>query len=619
MSDTPQFSGDYIVGWKLRLIVRLEEFGNTTLVRNLATNPITPPQVMRGVTSTRSQATPQQVPATPSAPGGYVVSFAGGTVPSGGAGGGPQSVDSSQDGLTYTIGAVIPRSFKLGINGFKEPDTMSCELRYVDVPFDPMCFRSIGLELYVGTMTQDDYTAGVGGATRTTTVGTTQLSEPLNVIPDGFTGPQGEPRTNLRFQGFVDEWETAFTDEGLAVVRLKCSDNTRLFIDQPMPPGLRCSTTLPLDQAIAQLLANFPQFAGLTVSYLPAQATSPVIGTAFADGAQMPDGLQASNGGASQTLSVWDYLVELCTAIGHNVRVEGTNLIIQRIRAALGRNFPPRIGDPFVGRTWGGSLHQLRTFIWGRNCKTVTNRRKYSRTAVNCEVRSYNPLTKTTMLARFPPFANSQGVGGQASGPNASTNRLIHTLPGDGRQETKYTVFPVPGVTDQATLQNVAQAYYEGLNRGELGKVIHTRDLASFAGDATDPDILDLFAGDHIEFLTERFDDSNDTVDTDLGQLENALLQANLGYDLLMTAGFDAGFAAKYCATYAAVGFQTTFAVKRMDVSGDHEAGIDITIEGANCVEARVDGPGVADFADQALGALGTTPPTPQNQPVGGP
>jgi hypothetical protein len=613
--------GDYYVGWKLRLIFRLEEFSNTTIVRNLAQNPITPPTVMRGVSNTRSQAlTIQQVPATPSAPAGWSVNFTGGTsVPAGG----PQAVGGSGDNLTFVVGGVIPRRFAHHKNGFKEADTMECDLRWIDVPFDPLCFRSVAVELYYGTIDPDDYTAGISGATRQVSYsGSAQTAEPLNVIPDGFTGPQGEQRSNLRFQGFVDEWTVTFDPEALASVSFKCSDNTRLFLDQPMPPGLRISSTIPIDQAVAQLLAQFPQFGGIVVQYEPAGTTIPMLGPVFIDAGQMPDGLQATNGGAKQTLSVWDYLVEVATCLGHNIRVEGTTVVIQRIRAALGKNFPPRYDDPFTGRTWGGSNHPLRTFIHGQNCKRVDKHRKYARTTQNIEVRCFNPLTKSTMIARFPPFTNSQGLGGQASGPNASTNRMVHALPGDGRQETKYTVYPVAGVGDQATLQNIAQAYYEGMNRAELGLSIHTKDMASFAGDNSDPDVLDLEAGDHFEFLTQRFDLSlTDPIASDIGNLENELLQTSAAANLLVQLGFDPMFAQQYAATYAASGYQTTFVLKKADIMGDiaDEAGIEVHLEGANMVEARFDAPGVADFADATLGAAGTSSPTAQNQPQGGP
>ena len=612
MPDSPQFSGDYIVGWKLRIIVRIDEFAGIEVVRDLKANPITPPQTMRGVNATRSSAVATQVAATGTNPAGYAVTFAGGTAASPG---GPQGVDSSSDGLTFTIGGVIPKSWKHQLNGFKAADTMTCEMKYVDLPFDPMCFRSVGVELFYGTMTQDDYMAGMDGATRQTTTGSVQSSEPLNVIPDGFTGPSGEQRSNLRFQGFVDEWEVDFSDENLAIVRFKCSDNTRLLMDQPISPGDGVSTTVPIDQAVAQLLAKYPQFVGLTVEYRPTGVTIPVFGKAFADCSQLADRVTPTQGGAAQSLSVWDYLVEVCGALGHNIRVENTTIVIQRIRAALGKNFPSRDGDPFTGRTWGGSNHLLRTFIWGRNCKGGTKRRKYARTGMNVECRSYDPAGKVTRVARYPP-----GLG-KGSG-NSSTNRLVHALPGDGRQETKYTVYPVPGVTDQTTLNQIAQAYFEGLNRAEVGVSVHTRDLASYGGDASDPDVLDMFAGDRFEYLTERFDTSTDGYPgTDLAQIEDTLLQVSKAHDYLVGLGFDPGLVTAYCAAYANLGFQTTFIAKTLSFSGsiEDEGGIDIHIDGVNMVEARVDIPGSIDQDDAALGARGTAPATKTNQPSGGP
>jgi hypothetical protein len=616
MTNISPLGGDYIVGWKIRLVVRLEEYGNVDPTRDLAANPIVPPQTMRGVVSTRSQATYSQAPG-----GGYLVGFQGGTATSQN---GPQGVDGSSDNKTFCIGGIIPRAFKLGLNGFKSPDTMTCDVRFVDIPFDPLCFRSVGIELYVGTIDPDDYTNGMAGATRQAAAGAGIQNEPLNIVPDGFVGPEGQQRSNLRFQGFVDEWNIDGDEDKLTMVHLTCTDNTRLMIDQPMPPGLRASTTLPVDQAVAQLLANFPQFAGLTVEYRPALPMTPILGPAFGDFAQLPDGLQASHGGGEhQTISVWDYLVELANCIGHNIRVEGTTVVIQRVRAAVGKNFPARSDDPFTGRTWGGSNHPLRTFIQGWNCKAFKKGRRYARTDTNVEVRSFNPHTKSTMIARFPPFANSQGIGGSSGNPNASTNRIVHALPGDGRQETKYTVFPVPGVTDQATLQNLAQAYYEGINRSALMVNVHTKDLASFGGDWTDPDVLDMLAGDRFEYLASFFNPnaSDGIVMNDLAIIEDALLQSTVGYARLTEAGFDSAFIAAYLATYAATGFQTTYVVKVINVSGDvsDEAGIEIEIEGLNMIEARIDAPGVADFADSTLGSQGTTAPTGTSQPQGGP
>ena len=94
------------------------------------------------------------------------------------------------------------------------------------------------------------------------------------------------------------------------------------------------------------------------------------------------------------------------------------------------------------------------------------------------------------------------------------------------------------------------------------------------------------------------------------------MLQANPG-DLF--SGFDPAFVNAYLACYTANGYQTTFVVKKVDLSGDIENGITISIEGANMVEARVDAPGVGDVDDAALGASGTAPATTQNQPVGSP
>jgi hypothetical protein len=603
-------TGDFFPGVKVRLIVRIEEYGQVTgsaSPQDLTANPILPPQIIRGVVDKRSNATyqPDQEAALTLGVTRYVIVFKSQT--SAPPPGSPQSVEKSSDGHTFVIGAVIPHDAKLGLNGFKEPDTLEFSLRFVDFPFDSRVFRSIAVEYYEGTVSQDDYTAGIQGQTRTTTRGQSVINEPLHVVPDTWTDANGVTRSNLRFQGFVDDVEgPEVVDDAISVVHFKCTDNTRILQDQDLPPGLHFDATKPVDAATAQLLANFEQFAGFTVEYRPAVGAGniPVLGMVLSDTAITALGVPAGKGGGAdqKAPSIWDYLTELMLDIGHSIRVEGTNIIIQRVRTATSSNFAPRIGDPFKGQTWDGQLHPLRTFILGRNVKKVVPRRRFATANQNVEVRSYDPLHKKPLVARYPIN---------------QTKRLVHAMPGDGRTETKYRVIPVPGVKDQATLQDIAQHYYEGLNRAELGVSITTRDLASYGGTNADPDVLDLLAGDHVNYLIEKFDAATDPRNTSLAQLENVTLQSSLAKTHLEDLGYDSDFALAYSSAYASESCPTLYVVRAVGHHWDVDQGLSIEIDVVNAIIARIDAVGVADESDAMLGAAGSTPGTTQTQPAG--
>ena len=59
----------------------------------------------------------------------------------------------------------------------------------------------------------------------------------------------------------------------------------------------------------------------------------------------------------------------------------------------------------------------------------------------------------------------------------------------------------VPIVAECCPLKRAAREIYEGIHRQELLLQVKTRNLASFGGDNTDPDILDMKPGDNFQVL----------------------------------------------------------------------------------------------------------------------
>ena len=505
---------------------------------------------------------------------------------------GPQKAVSSTDGLTHVIAGILPREATWGQNGIRIADTLSLTLRYIDCPIDPRTIRSCWVEFYLGTVSQEDFAAGIsgvggedgaGGRFIRNANGDAVATEAMNLIPDDYVDPLGNQRTNLRFQGFIDKWTTKFDESGEPLIVLEARDNTQMLIDTEAPAKLRIDAKIPIDQAFAQYLTHFPQFAGLQVEYRPGSidpSAIPVLQQALTKTAFQPrlgpaPGLMA---GAPTGLSVWDFLTDVAGSVGHGVRVVGNSIIIQRTRtlyASETGGTAERPDDPFIGRN--GQLY--RQFIYGRNLLSMESERSFVRTAPkNIEVRSYSPSKKQVVVGRYP--TNITGSGIQTS------------IPGDGGAEEEWLVWRVSGIEDPKILRVIAQNVYESLGRQELTQKFKTRSLASFGGDNLDPDIFDMEAGDTFELLVNRGQDTLDptTSDATFTTIERALaVQQGRAVDFLRTLGFDNAFADAYAKVYTDLGFQTTYKTKNITCHWSVDSGVDIDLEGVNYVEVRAD------------------------------
>jgi hypothetical protein len=561
----------YYPSAKLRLIVRFDEFGQTNA---LAAPPTKPIPILAGVQDPRD---PLTVVPNPEGPGLLVQSKTGPP-----ATGGPAQVQSkSQDGFTFELGGVIPRDAEWSQNGLRTADQLTATIRYVDCPIDPRTIRSCAVEYYLGTVTEDEYAAGIQGLTRGQVLGADvpNAAEPQNVVHDTYLDSRGRQRTNLRFQGFVDKWVIEFTENGEPMIRIEARDNTSLLIDMPAPPKRVINPSAPLDQAVAQYITFAPAFEGLVVQYLPAGETPPMVGSAIK---LLPTSLgpQPSKAGAANAtakLSVWDYLTDVCRSVGHGIRMSGTTIIIQRTRSMTAAVAPTRPDDPFAGgRTLSGTgeVLQQRRFLWGRNLKEFRLSRNYTKHAPqNISVRSYSTQDKRVLVGRFP----------------LPGDRQKYAIPGDAGTDQKWLELTVDDeVHDESQLRIIAQEVYESMSRQEMAVELTTFNLASFGGDNLDPDILDMQAGDAFEVMINR--DTTAEFST-LTTVEQMLLSQQQGAALLVSLGFAQGFANAYAQAYTNAGFLPNFRVRTMKASWNVDTGVTLHIQGVNYIAVRADAP----------------------------
>ena len=554
MSETTQAAEQsYYPGARIRLIVRFDDPARKRFNRlNPAKFPIT------RASGTRAKPFLQ---VTRAPDGSYVVAAPGADILQAT----PHKAAASQDLLSQPIEGIIPLRATLSLNGVRTASTLSCEIAFADLPVEPRMVRGVAVEFYLGTITADEFQRGVSGETRDSGTG---AAVPLNIIPKDYTDGFGRPRTNLRFQGWVDSWEVNYAGDSQPTVKLECRDNTTLLIDTQTPPLLTIDPDKPLDQSFAGYLAFFPQFTGLRVLYLPTGETAPTPRKVLSKTAMKP-WLGPAAGNQS---SVWDYFTDIAGSLGHMVRFEGATVIIQRSRALYGTDFPRRVDDPYqVRQVAGGRQLPFRLFVYGRNVAEWNMKRKFTVAGpTTIEVDSYIPRLKRKNIVRYP----------------LKKDRRERGLPGSLLPDEKIQVFHAPlGIEDIATLTDYAQNIYEQLGRNECELTVRTKDLGTFGGSLLDPDLLDCKVGDNIQFEVAR-DEVTAAVNT-AGAVEQADASYQSAFEYVKRFGFSDAFARAYAQSVQNRHDFPVFRVKRLDFDWSFDQGIDITVAAANYLQVE--------------------------------
>jgi hypothetical protein len=548
----------YIPTWKVRLTVRLEEFDQGALRSRV------PDRLIKNLNGVKDDSGDNEAIPDPERPGRFVIRPKGG---------GPDKnalvPETSDDGLTHVVAGVIPKQFTWKQAGFRTAGELKATIRWSDLPVDPRCVRSCAVEFYLGTVTLAEYAQGARGLVRKDVFGggVPNPNEPLNVVADTYLDAAGRQRTNLRFQGWVDEWEVKWGSEE-PTVDLVCKDNTSLLMNQLAPPRATIGGKVPLDRAIAEYLAIFPQFVGLDVEFRGAEGeTAPVMDNVLAGTAFLPDlGPQPSKGGGTDDLQVWDYVTDVCGAVGLVNYLDGTTIVLARPSTILDGSAQRRSDDPYRSRVLPIGEFPARAMIFGRNLTDFSFKRNFgTKEAKNVEVRCWSPRRKKVLVARYP----------------GKKDRIPTSTPGSAKADNKWTIVRVAGIEDEAVLQQIAQDYYNGRNRNEIEAPLKTKNMAAFGGGNADPDLLDLKAGDPIEVLVDRSRSAS------IGAREDDLTAQGANEKALVELGFAKDFAAAYSKAYRNAGFQRLFRLRELSVEGSVDEGVSFEMRVVNFIQVR--------------------------------
>ncbi len=584
MSNVESPEQSYWPSCKVRLAVRFDEYG-LDVVRKAIAPGTKNTKSFRGNPSPRG---PLKAIEDLSAPPGvkrFEIAGNAGVASTPSQVGGGTVRGSSPDQLTFRIEGIIPQTAEVDRNSFRKADQCKIDIRFVDLPFDPRVMRSIAVDVFIGTLTEDEYAAGISGAVRPTGNGG---QEPLNVIPDTYLDDNGNQRSNLRFEGWADAYEMKFSKEGDQIVSLECRDSTHLLTLIDVPSAGTIDKEKPIDEAIADYLSQFPMLEGLIVEYRPYgprdAETPPRLGKVLAGTSFQPQlGPAPAKGGAStggDNMNVWDFLTDIAGAIGHTIRIEGRVIIIQRLRDILNGHSERRPDDPYRTRRLPSRDYENRTMIYGRNVNDLSVRKEFTKKSpTNIEIRCYNARRKKVLVARFPEKGDEQAV---IARPGADTN------------DKKWTVIPVSGIEDEKILKWIAEDVYNSLGRNEVQIDCSTDNLASFGGGNSDPDLLDMLPGDTVEVLVNHDEDYSTA---------NELATKSAIYDrnreMMQFLGFDAETAAGYATAYTNANFQRLYRVRELKLQWSASDGVAIAMQLANYIEARADR--VSDDGPQAV------------------
>lgn len=411
----------------------------------------------------------------------------------------PLITQRGTDNLSYVMNRV-PRSCTVELPAYRQAGKFTIDVDWRELPIDPRLVRSAGVEVFMGTVSSEDFATGM-----TTVDASGQRRSVLNT-----QGADGAPRDDLMLlAGIVDLWSTSQTDGG-STVHLEGRDLRGVFLDSPVNPvtAAKLDLTKSLDQVVTDLLRGHPAAGYMRVLYSPDDwgppffKPPPVLDReGLTRVRQKADGEGAQQSSSSDQTNFWDLITQYSFLVGAVPFFRGRNLVLRPASAIFDASKPdfspnekvfapnPRVGDD-------GSPFEERRMVFGRNIKELTFERKLSGTKV--------PVVQVVSFDTSSPERGKAKLATVEWPPeDAELARLSGVFPSGQSGETDKTIISVPGIRDKAKLLGIARALYEEIGRGELGGSCKTTQLASFKGDNADPDLLRLRPGDPVEFLTD--------------------------------------------------------------------------------------------------------------------
>lgn len=416
--------------------------------------------------------------------------------------------------------ARIPKSGGFEKPGYRQAGKWDFTLDFRDLPIDPRTVRAAAIEIHTGAIPDAAFAAGFKGRDAQG-----RLASVLQTRDDS-----GQPNeSTLRMVGTVDEWHIEHTDHG-SEVHLSGRDLRGILLDTPIAPaGAKpeqfwdsLDTSQDISAVVSQVLSYNPLFGDVQVvtnledwpdGALPVPGAKSLT-PRHRQGAKgkRAGGLASAPAETSGTnLNFWDVITQLCYLVSAIPFFQGTQLVIRpsatvfdKLRGPVDpvRNPTPfaggatRVTDALSGAVITPPL-RARRVVYGRDINKLSFVRKFGGWK----------RPKTVRCVSVDNDSTSKGLGKLVEGvfPPIEFKAAATTRESAGSSKPIQEIVnvPVPGVKDKKQLTEIARGIYNEMGRSEIGGDVETNNLASFGGDASDPDLLRLEPGDGVELLID--------------------------------------------------------------------------------------------------------------------
>jgi len=421
-----------------------------------------------------------------------------------------QPLVSAKGPVSYVLNRV-PVTGSVDLPGHRPAGNFHLVFPYKDLPIDPRTVKACAVDIYLGTVTPDGFSEGMGGAA--------PFGVKASVLDtSGFFGTSVSPQ--LLLTGMVDEWEVDHGEDG-STIAIGGRDFRGLLIDTPIATNPAKSNQIldnlkleqPIQLVIRDLLATHPMMAGIKVRVslaewpggIPPAPGGAAMGRNRRGAKGKKVGGRATGAGGQGQLKYWDVIVKLCFLVGAIPAFVGSELRIRPSRSLYDQQqagFDPENPTPFAGglpravdavSASAIAPIRVRKMVYGRDIDTMTFARKFG---------GYRKPRQICCVS-IDTSASARAAARMIKGLYPSSAVAARSF-ADGVKSMADTLYvPVADITDVGRLESMAQAIYEEMSRGEITGSCETPNLASFGGDNSDPDLLRLRPGDAVEFVTD--------------------------------------------------------------------------------------------------------------------
>jgi len=402
---------------------------------------------------------------------------------------------------TQVLG-IVPKAGSFELPGYRQAGKFSFTMPFRDLPLDPRTIRALAVEVYMGTVSSDDFARGIAGER--------DAGRLLSVL--------ALDDANRRLVGLVDTISSTHSERG-SEVTIEGRDLRGIFLDLKVVPETfkDLDLTQSIEEVCVQILSKAPPGAQMDVSVdesewiggLPSPGTKDGV-TRVMKGA---DGQKTTSPpkGDSSTLSFWDLITQycfLCGAIpyfdGYRLRLRPARTIYDQRRAGTHDNPTPFAGQgPREVKLNDGKTLDLRyrRMVYGHNLLKFTLERKLGGVKVpSIRVVAVDTGSKDKGAQKLKEVVFPAPVAG-VDAAKVEAAKVTGVDAGGAKAQKDELVIPVHGMASEAQMLEIARAIYEEVGRGEVGGSASSKDLSSFGGDNNDADLVRLGPGDAIDFF----------------------------------------------------------------------------------------------------------------------